>query len=143
MASRFVLSIALATAAFPASAYARTAEQAPHMAQRLSDPIVQAQVALVAAAMSQMMLDMKIGPLAKSLGAMGVHDAANLPPDARLGDMIGPDARNAPKIIAREMPKVMGQMGAMAGAMEAMLPQLQGILRNMQRQIEHSQRPNS
>ena len=139
MVSRIALSLAIAAAFLPATAQARSAERAPQIVQRLSDPVTQAEVSIFAAAMSQMLLDLKIGPLAKAMGPLAGRDAPHIAPDARLSDVIGPDARHAPAIIAREVPQMMAQMAGMAGAMQAMLPQLQNMARQMQRAMERSQ----
>lgn len=119
--------IAAATAAAmlaPAAASAREAHRGSATDQ-LSDPMTQTAVAAAMAAMSEAMLQMKVGPLARAAATMsGDEDPRDIDPDATLADMAGPEARRMPREMARKVPQMMGAMGSMAGAMEAMLPQL-------------------
>lgn len=107
------------------------------MAEKLSDPLVQTQAAAMAAVMSQMVLDLKVGPMARAMGEWD-RNARDIPPDARLGDLLGPDARSAPRDMAREVPRAMGKMGRTADAMEEMMPQIEAMAEKMRRALDQA-----
>lgn len=141
MISRYTLAAALALAALvPASAMARPANRDSRIAERLTDPTVQARAAAMAAIMSEMLLDLKVGPLARAAGEWGADDMRDVPDDARLRDLAGPGVRNLPHDIAREMPRAMGQMGRTAGAFEDMIPEFERMAEQMRRAIDRADR---
>ena len=75
---------------------------------------------------------MDIGPLTRAMDAAGGGRAVgDLPRDARLRDLAGPDAERLPRTIARNVPKAMGSAGEMAGALEDMMPQLRETARKL------------
>lgn len=111
----------------PASAFAQ--DESPRaVAGKLSDPAAQMAAAAAMAAMAETILDMDIGPLARAMDAVGGSD---LPRDAKLRDLAGPDAERLPRSIARNVPKAMGSAGEMAGALEDMMPQLRETARKL------------
>ena len=121
----------VAAAALPVPAFAREANGS-QVAEVLANPGTQRAMAGAMAAMTEAMLDMKVGPFAKAMEGMddatGNRRAARrIDPNATLGDLAGPEARRMPREVARKMPKMMGAMAGMAGAMEAMLPQLEAM----------------
>ncbi|MFM5929401.1 MAG: hypothetical protein ACKOPQ_00660 [Novosphingobium sp.] len=141
MISRVALAAGLAvTALTPSLALARPARDAHRYSDRLSDPALQAKVSVMAALMSEMLLDMKVGPLARAMGEMGDEEARDIPPDARLRDIAGPGLRDAPAQIAREMPRAMGKMGRTAEALEDMMPEFERMAEQMRRTIEKAER---
>ena len=107
----------VAAAALPVPAFAREANGS-QVAEVLANPGTQRAMAGAMAAMTEAMLDMKVGPFAKAMEGMddatGNRRAARrIDPNATLGDLAGPEARRMPREVARKMPKM---MGAMAGA---------------------------
>ena len=117
-----------AAAALPVPALARNTNDG-RVAEVLGNPQTQQAITAVVAAMTEAMLDLKIGPIAKALEGMGGdaddrRPARQIDRNATLGDLAGPEARRMPREVARKMPQMMGAMAGMAGAMEAMLPQL-------------------
>jgi hypothetical protein len=137
MFSRVALAVGLAAAALvPSAVSARSVRDHPRIAEKLSDPMLQARVTTMMALMSEMMLDLKVGPLARVMGEMGDESARSVPEDARLRDLAGPEARDMPRQIAREMPRAMGQMSRAAGAMEDMLPEFERMADQMRRAVE-------
>lgn len=120
-----------AAAAFAPPALARPAtsdEGLGQVAERLSDPRTQRAMGTAIESMLEALLSMKAAPLAKAAEAMGDRDAARkIDPQATLGDLAGPEARDLPREAARQVPKMMGAMAGMTGAMEAMLPQLRAM----------------
>ena len=118
----------LALAPLPAAAKSGAAA----MAEKLSDPGMQAAISAALRAMSEAMLDMKIAPLARAAEAMGDRKLMRrLGPDATLRDVAGPRAERMPEELSRRVPAMMGAMGGMAGAMEAMAPALKDMARTM------------
>jgi len=101
-------------------------------AGKLSDPAMQMAAAAAMAAMAETILDMDIGPLTRAMDAAGGGRAVgDLPRDAKLRDLAGPDAERLPRTIARNVPKAMGSAGEMAGALEDMMPQLRETARKL------------
>lgn len=136
-----VSALALTAALTPFAAQARPRSDLAHseldrVAGQLSDPANQAKASAVAAIFTQMLLDLRVGPLARAMGEMGDGDARYIPEDATLGDLAGPEARDAPRQMAREVPHAMRAMGSMTGAFDAMIPQLQDMAEQMRRTMK-------
>ncbi len=127
-----VMAAGFAAFAFaPVPAMARESDTG-RMAEKLSDPELQHALAGALAALSVAMLDMKLAPLARAAEAMGDTRAARqLGGDATLRDIAGPEAGNMGSEMRRKVPQMMGAMGAMAGAMEEMMPQLEAMGKRM------------
>lgn len=123
--------VLVAAAASSVPALARETNDRP-IAETLANPRTQQAMAGAMAAMTEAMLDLKIGPMAKALEGMGGdaddrRPARHIDRNATLGDLAGPEARRMPREVARKMPQMMGAMAGMAGAMQAMLPQLEAM----------------
>lgn len=102
------------------------------MAEKMSDPQAQMAASVAIAAVAQTILDIDISSAARAVASVGGGDAVrDLPPDAKLGDLAGPDARRMPEKIARNVPKAMGSAATMAGAVEDMLPELRRSMKRM------------
>lgn len=126
-----LLSSAIALAAFtPALAHAQ--ETGPgELAEQLSDPMTQYAVAGALAAMSNILLDMNIEPLVRVMESAGAGTPRDLPPDATVRDLAGPGADRAQDAIVDKVPQMMSRAGAMAGAVDEMLPELERMARRM------------
>jgi hypothetical protein len=127
-----VLIAPAAVAAHPAQAGSleRTIDQ-------LSDPDRQDALAGSLAAATSAVLELRVGPLLRALDrAENPGDPADIDPDTRLGDIAGPAARRAPDELAARVPEVMDTMGAMAGEMAALRPQLDALARRMEHAID-------
>ena len=135
-----LLAAVLASAALaPVPALARDNGMA-EAAQQLNDPQLQSTIAAAMAALSEAMMGIKMAPLAKAMEGMGrsagdQDAAADIDPDATLGDMMGPEARDMPQQMASQVPQMMGAMAGMAGAMEAMLPQFEELGKRLRRDL--------
>ena len=135
--SRTLLLALLAAAVAPASASANESGDLRRVADEMADPQTQQRMARAMGAMAEAMLDMPVGPLLRAADAAGgMREARRLPRDARLGDLAGPDSRRLPRDMARAVPEMMGAMGGMAGAMEAMLPELARVGERMREAME-------
>ena len=116
------LGLALAAMA-PATALAREAgasrPEISRMSEELTNPRNQKAVAGMMEALSEMLLSMKVAPLAKAMEQMGDHKAArSIPPNATLADLAGPDARRMPQEVSRKVPAMMTAMAGMGEAMQ-------------------------
>lgn len=133
MSVRLLRTVMLAAAlVLPASAQARSEGPAGKAAERLADPASQIAVTAMLASLAKAMLDLEIGPLARSAGeATGDPELRDMPPDARLRDLAGPDAERMEEKIARGTPRMMGSMAGMAEALDRMTPQLRAMARQM------------
>jgi hypothetical protein len=100
---------------------------AGRLAEELSDPATQEQLATMAEAMAGVMLDMPVAPLLRAAAQVAGEDPDYVNPDARVADLVGPEAAEAPREFARELPRMMGVMAGLAVAMEDMLPRLAEI----------------
>jgi hypothetical protein len=121
----------IALACAPPPALARD-EKPAEMARRLSDPASQVMAAVALTAISEALLDMKVEPLRRAMTAMGGHLGKDLPPDPRLRDLAGPEARALPGAIGRRVPEVMGAAAAMADVFAAMLPELRATAERLE-----------
>jgi hypothetical protein len=110
----------------PLPAVARD-ETSAEMARRLSDPANHVAAAVALTAISEALLDMRIEPLRRAAAAMGGDLGEDLPSDARLRDLAGPEARALPGEIGRRVPEAMGAAAGVANAFEAMLPELRAM----------------
>ena len=121
--------------AAPAPALARAEDRAPPELSgaiaEMADPARQQQVAAMAAAMAGMLLEMPVGPMLQSMARMAGEDPEAIDPATRVADLAGPQAGEMPDEIAARVPEMMGSKAAMAGALEAMLPQLREMARNL------------
>jgi hypothetical protein len=110
----------------PASALAAEGDAA-RVAEELNDPVRQEQLAVAAEAVAGAVLDMPAGPLLRAAETIAGRDPGNVDPDLRVGDLVGPEAADAPREFAHRLPQMMGAMATMAAAMEAMLPELRAM----------------
>ena len=130
----------LATAALaPVPALARDHSLAK-AANQLNNPELQHTIAGAMAMLSEAMLGMKMAPFAKAMQGMGrmAGDKDDMPaidPDATLGDMMGPEARDMPRQMSSQVPQMMDAMAGMAGAVDEMLPQFEELGKRLKRQL--------
>ena len=118
---------ALGLLSAPAAARA-TAPASSAMTRQLEDPRTQTAAANALGSLLTIMLAMNAEPLIKAMDAMGEHAAARrIPRGATLGDLAGPEARQMPDEVKRRVPGLMTAMGSMAGMFDQMLPQLEQI----------------
>lgn len=133
--------IAATVALAPASAMAQNASDgsvpndgaavASQLQSKLSDPQTQQQIAGTVAVLGEMLLDMPIAPLARSVAEAGGGDPAAVDPDMTLRKY-APGASAVPGAAAKNLPRMMDTMAGMAGGLEAMMPALRGMAERMQ-----------
>lgn len=130
---------------FPVAAFAALALPVPAFAQdvagtdssalegfgeRMQDPAQQRDMALMLQAMTEVLLDMPIGPLAEAAADMAGEEAAKIDPDMTLRQL-APDAGQVSEEVARNVPRAMRAAGAMAEGMAALAPQWRALAERM------------
>ena len=124
---RIVLSaLIVAGALSPATALAAEGDAA-RVAEELNDPVRQEQMAAAAELVTGAVLDMPAAPLLRAARTIAGEDPDYVDPDVRVGDLVGPEAADAPRAFAHRLPQMMGAMAAAAATMEAMLPELRAM----------------
>ncbi|GAA4049742.1 hypothetical protein [Parerythrobacter jejuensis] len=129
--------------AAPVPAFAQDGGSAPDegdlsvLTERLADPATQSQMTNLLTAVTQVLLDVKVAPLAQAVAEASGDDSIVIDPDQTLRDL-APEADQLPDTLEREIPRAMDQMAGMAGAMEAMLPALREMALKFERAIEDS-----
>jgi hypothetical protein len=108
-------------------------------AGELADPARQEQVAAMAGAMIEAVMRMPVGGMMQAAADMAGKDAGEIDPATTLADLAGDDAADAPAEIAERLPQMMGMMAQMAGAMDAMVPQLRDMAETMRRELPQAE----
>ena len=119
----FFLSLAFPTAA---SAQATDREGLSDLGEQMRDPAYQRDMALMLQAMTEVLLDMPVAPLAQAAAEMADKETRDIDPDLTLRRMV-PQADRAGEEVARVVPRAMQAAGSMAEGLAAMTP----LLRNM------------
>ncbi|MAH15808.1 MAG: hypothetical protein CMN65_08780 [Sphingomonadaceae bacterium] len=119
----FFLSLAFPTAA---SAQATDREGLSDLGEQMRDPAYQRDMALMLQAMTEVLLDMPVAPLAQAAAEMADKEVRDIDPDLTLRRMV-PQADRAGEEVARVVPRAMQAAGSMAEGLAAMTP----LLRNM------------
>ena len=116
---RAALLAAVAAVAFlpaPALAQAAVPYQSHHIARELSDPGRQAQAQATTEAVAGAVLDTPVAPLLRATRELEGQDPNVVDPNLRLGDLLPPDAANAPHEFARQLPRTMNALADMSAA---------------------------
>ncbi|MCE2841486.1 MAG: hypothetical protein ACK564_06580 [Novosphingobium sp.] len=133
--SRLALAAALPLAALVLSqpAAAKPTETGlGEVSRMLGSRDTQHAMAGVLASLANAMLQMDVSAFGQAAEAVGdKRTARRLRKGTTLADVAGRDARAVPGEIRRKAPAMIGAMGAMAGAMEAMLPELAKVAEQM------------
>jgi hypothetical protein len=129
---------ALALAPLPAMA-----SDAPlgQVADALTDPARQDALAGGLEALTAALLALRVGPFMEAMERAGhSRGMRDIDPDSTLGDLAGPEAREIPREVSAKVPVMMDTMGAMAGQMGEMLPQLEALAKRMEGAMDESMR---
>lgn len=125
--------LAAACAVLPAPVLAEDLEhEAGRVREELSDPVRQAQVAVAAEAVTGAVMDMPAAPIVRAAAVLAGSDPEAVDPDVRVGDLVGPEAAQAPREFARRLPEMMGSMAVIAAALEDMVPQLREAMERIE-----------
>jgi hypothetical protein len=124
---RIVLPVlAFAGALSPVPALAAPGDAA-RVAEELSDPVRQEQMAATAEAATTAMLDIPVGPLLRAAKTIAGEDPEWVDPDLRVGDLVDPETADAPYEFAHRLPQAMAALAGAAATLEAMLPELRAM----------------
>ena len=139
--SRALLAAAsLVALAAPMPAFAQDTEASPQVEEpveladltdKLSDPERQREVALMARAMSEVLLGLPVAPLMEAMGQIAGEEPPMVEPGTTLRSL-APQAGRVPEEIERNLPRAMDAVSAMAGAAEIMLPQLRELAQRLE-----------
>jgi hypothetical protein len=136
---RFAVAALLLVSSSPALAASRHAEDAEmeRMADKLNDPRTQSAMSGMMVAMADMFMDLRVDKLRAAI--------AKIDPEARndrdwdgartLGDMVRRDDPNFREKLADGSRTAVGTMGAMAGSMAEMMPELRDMGERLGRQM--------
>lgn len=143
--------IILATTALPfallaAPALAQEVDHAPaaetetldRMAQSLSDPVRQAQLAATLAALTEIALDIPLAPIVEPLAEAAGEPAGQVDPDLTLRRM-APRSDDLARTIQERLPQAMDRMAGLSGGLAALVP----ALRDMADQLETALPPET
>ncbi|KLI64957.1 hypothetical protein [Aurantiacibacter marinus] len=124
-----LITVALFFGAASTPAFAQAAGEAPMaaVAEALEDPATQDQVALTAAALVGVLMELPVGTLAQAASEATGEGGPAIDPDARVRDLVGMEGRDAPQQVAQRLPEMMTALAGMAGALQGMLPQLREL----------------
>jgi hypothetical protein len=123
----------LVAAPLPALASSQTDSR---LAQTLSDRSTQRSVAIALGAMSEVVLNLRLAPLARAIEAAEGGDPDAVDPQVRLRDFAGPKAERIPYEMSRRVPALMGAAGEMAGAVDTAAPALRAMAEAMRARID-------
>lgn len=126
---RLILALPLLALAAPATAQ-NTERDLDQMARALGDPARQEAMARALGAMAEVLLDIPLAPIIGPLAEAAGEDPRRVDPDATLRKM-SPAAGEVPRQIERQLPRAMGAMAGMSGALAGMLPQLREAAERM------------
>lgn len=100
----------------------------PEIAGKLADPGTQVAATAALAAMSDALLDLPITPFVRAIRGMGDNEAGtDLPADARVRDLAGPEADCLPEEIGRRVPQAMSATADVMVVLREMLPRLRAM----------------
>ena len=100
---------------------------AARVAEELGDPVRQRQIAAAAEAVTDAVLAMPAAPLMRAAKTMAGEDSDYVDPDLRVGDLVGPEAAEAPYEFADRLPQMMAALATATATLEAMLPELRAM----------------
>lgn len=137
---------ALSLASFAAPAIAQDIDHSPveenetldRMAQSLSDPARQAQLAATLAAVTEIVLDIPLAPLVEPLAEAAGEPAGRIDPDLTLRRM-APRSDDLARSIQDNLPQAMDRMAAISGSLSVLVP----ALRDMAAELEAALPPEA
>ena len=111
------------------------------LAERLSDPATQDEIAATVSVLSEILLDLPLAPLIEPL-ADATADVADLPrrpvdPDLTLRRM-SPRAGEVAQRVARDLPGTMDRMADASDGIAALIPALRDAVRQIEERVEGS-----
>lgn len=139
MRAILLAAVASVSATFPVSLAAQDNEKsAPmaEMAERMADADEQDRMAAMLAAMSDVFLEMPVGPMFAAMERAGGVDAPDVDEGATLRDVAGEGADRIPEELSEKVPMMMGMLANMAENFGTMQPMLEDMAERMREQTE-------
>lgn len=127
---RLILAAALLPLAAPAAAQDSTEEAADHIARTMGDPVRQEAMARAIGTMTEVLLDIPLAPILGPIAEVAGEDPRSVDPDTTLRS-VSPGAGDISRQIERELPRAMGAMAGMSGALASTLPALREAAERM------------
>lgn len=139
---------ALPLACLAAPAFAQDIDDAPvaetetldRMAQSLSDPVRQAQLAATLAALTEIVLDIPLAPIVEPLAEAAGEPAGRVDPDLTLRRM-APGSDDLSRTIQDNLPQAMDRMAAFSGSLAALVPALRDMAAQLDAALPPEARP--
>lgn len=119
---RLIFAAALLPLATPAAAQ-DVGPELDRMARTMGDPVRQEAMARAIGTMTEVLLDIPLAPIIGPIAEAAGDDPRNVDPDATLRKM-SPGAGEVSRLIERELPRAMGAMAGMSGALADTIPAL-------------------
>ena len=126
---RVILALPLLALAAPAAAQ-DTDAGLDEMARTMGDPIRQQAMARALGTMAEVLLDLPLAPILGPLAEAAGEDPRSVDPDATLRK-VSPGAGEVPRQIERQLPRAMGAVAGMSGALASTLPALRDAAERM------------
>lgn len=111
---------------------------ASRLADKMSDPAVQDDIAYAVEGATAAIMDLPVGRFAEAMerAVPGSVDRRRIHPDDRLGDLSGRDNRYLPQDMGDRTRSMMGAAGGMAQMFSAMLPEFKRLAGEMADRVE-------
>ncbi len=138
---RALVIMLLVTTATPALAASRDREDAEiaRTADKLNDPATQSAMSGMMVAMADMVMDLRVDKLRAAIARIDPEsrdDGREWDRARTVGDMIERDDPNFRENLANSTQRTVGTMGALAGSMADMVPDLRDMAERVGRQVE-------
>ena len=126
---RAAILAAVAVIALPTPALAQDgpAAQTRHVARELHNPARQAQAQATTEAVAGAVLETPVAPLLRATRELQGQNPDDIDPNLRLGDLLPPQAANAPHEFARRLPQAMNAMADMSAAISDLTVRLAAL----------------
>jgi hypothetical protein len=132
---RLILALPLLAIAAPAAAQ-DTEANLDRMARTMGDPVRQEAMARALGTMAEVLLDLPLAPILGPLAEAVGEDPRSVDPDATLRK-VSPGASDVPRQIERQLPRAMGAMAGMSGAIASTLPALREAAERMREALPY------
>jgi hypothetical protein len=132
---RLILALPLLAIAAPAAAQ-DTEANLDRMARTMGDPVRQEAMARALGTMAEVLLDLPLAPILGPLAEAAGEDPRSVDPDATLRK-VSPGASDVPRQIERQLPRAMGAMAGMSGAIASTLPALREAAERMREALPY------
>ncbi len=132
---RLILAAALLPLAAPAAAQ-DVEGNLDVMARAMGDPARQEAMARALGTMAEVLLDLPLAPILGPIAEAAGEDPRSVDPDATLRK-VSPGASDVPRQIERQLPRAMGAMAGMSGAIASTLPALREAAERMREALPH------